>query len=99
MLGISTCLVTILVGAEYCGVATILPMVMTQRVIISSLYLGFVLLHTTKNHEMTKKKQKQKCLHLKTLLFSDLYRIQIVQKTTQLSSKGRFNQPPLFLIH
>jgi hypothetical protein len=96
MLGISTCLVTILVGAEYCGVATILPMVMTRRIIISSLYLGFVLLHTTKDHEMTK---KQKGLHLKTLLFSDLYRVQIVQKTTQLSSKGTFNHPPLFLIH
>ncbi len=25
--------------------------------------------------------------------------IQIVQKTMQLSSKGRFNQPPLFFIH
>jgi len=40
-----------------------------------------------------------KGLHLKTLLFSDIYRIQIVQNITQLSSKGRFNQPLLFLIH
>jgi hypothetical protein len=36
---------------------------------------------------------------MKTLLFSDIYRIQIVQNTTQLSLKGRFNQPTLLLIH
>ncbi len=31
-LGVSTCLVTVLVGVEYCGVATILPMVVTLRI-------------------------------------------------------------------
>ncbi len=56
--------------------------------------LGSALLHTTNDNEMTKKKTG---LHLKTLLFLNIYRIQIVQNTTQLSSKGRFNQPPLFL--
>jgi hypothetical protein len=54
--------------------------------------LGYVLLCTTSD-------KKNKGLHLKTLLFSSIYRIQIVQNTTQLSSKGIFNQPPLFLIH
>jgi hypothetical protein len=54
------------------------------------IYLGSMLLHTTSNDEMTKKKKK-KGLHLKTLLFSDIYRIQIVYKTDWLSSKGRFN--------
>jgi hypothetical protein len=57
--------------------------------------LGFALLCTS-DDEMTKKK---KGLHMKTLLFSDIYRIQIIQKITQLLSKGRFNQSPLFLIH
>jgi hypothetical protein len=36
---------------------------------------------------------------MKTLLFLDKYRIQIVQNIAQVSSKGRFNQPSLFLIH
>jgi len=54
-----------------------------------------MLLHTTNDDEMTK---ENKGLHLKILLFSNIYKIQIVQKTAQLS-KGRFNQPPLFLIH
>jgi hypothetical protein len=57
MLGVSTCLVTVLVGAEYCGVATILPMVVTLRINISLLYLGSTLLHTTIDNEMTKKKK------------------------------------------
>jgi hypothetical protein len=57
--------------------------------------LGFVLLHTTNDDEMTPKKK----LHLNFLLFLDIYRIEIVQNTAQLSSKGRFNQPILFLIH
>jgi hypothetical protein len=35
--------------------------------------------------------QKNKGLHLKTLLFKNIYKIQIVQKNMQLSSKGRFN--------
>jgi hypothetical protein len=35
--------------------------------------------------------KENKGLHLKTLLFSDIYMIQIVQKNAQLSSKGRFN--------
>jgi hypothetical protein len=48
---------------------------------------------------VTMKRQKRnEGLHLKTLLFLDLYRIQIVQNIAQLSSKGRFNQPPLFLL-
>jgi len=96
MLGVSTCLVTVLVGAEYCGVATILPMVVTLRINISLFYLGSTLLHTIRDNEMTKKKG---VLHLKNLLFSNIYRIQIVQNIVQLSSKGGFNQPPLFLIH
>jgi hypothetical protein len=50
--------------------------------------LGFMLPHTTNDDEMT---QKKKGLCLKFLLFSDIYWIQIVQKTAQLSSKGRFN--------
>jgi len=57
MLGVSTCLVTVLVGAEYCGVATILPMVVTLRINISLLYLGSTLLHTTIDNEMTQKKK------------------------------------------
>jgi hypothetical protein len=56
-----------------------------------------MLLHTINDDEMIKNGGGG--LHLKTLLFSYIYRIQIVQNTTQLSSKGRFNQPPLFLIH
>ncbi len=44
-------------------------------------------------------KKEKKGLHLKTLLFSYMYRIQIVQNIAQLSSKGRFNQPLMFLIH
>jgi hypothetical protein len=48
------------------------------------IYLGSTLLHTTSNDEMTKKKKKD--LHLKTLLFLHIYRIQIVQKIAQLSS-------------
>jgi hypothetical protein len=52
--------------------------------------LGFTLLCTTSDDEMTKKK---KGLHLKNLLFSCIYiyKIQIVQNTAQLSSKGTFN--------
>jgi hypothetical protein len=49
-------------------------------------------LHTTNDDEMTKKKD----LDLKTLLFLNTYRIQIVQNIAQLSSKREFNQPPLF---
>jgi hypothetical protein len=44
-------------GAEYCGVATILPMVVTLKINISLLYLGSTLLHTTRDNEMTKKKR------------------------------------------
>ncbi len=40
-----------------------------------------------------------KGLNFKTMFFSKMYVIQIVQNITQLSSKGRFNHPPLFLIH
>ncbi len=47
----------------------------------------------------TSKKTKKKGLHLKTLLFSDIHRIQIVQNIAQLSSKGRFNLSSMFLIH
>jgi len=49
--------------------------------------------HTTSDNEMTKIKK------VYILLFSDIYKIQIVQKIVRLSSKGRFNQPSLFLIH
>jgi hypothetical protein len=42
---------------------------------------------------------KKKGLHLKILLFWDIYQIQIVQNIVQLSSIRRFNQTPLFLIH
>jgi len=52
-----------------------------------------MLLCITNDNEITKNK---KGLHLKTLLFSDIYKIQNI---SQLSSKGRFTQPPLFLIH
>jgi hypothetical protein len=61
-----------------------------------------MLLHITSDDEMT---QKKRGLHLKSLLFSCIYiyihthRTQILQNIAQLSSKGRFNQPPLFLIH
>jgi len=49
--------------------------------------------------QKTKKKQKQKKgLHLRTLLFLDIYRIQILQNIAQLSSKGGFNQSSFFLI-
>ncbi len=51
------------------------------------IYLGSMLLHTTSNDEVTKKKKKG--LHLKTLLFSDIYKIQIVQNCP--ISKGRFH--------
>jgi hypothetical protein len=51
--------------------------------------LGFALLYTTSDDEMTKKERKG--LHLKTLLFLNIYNIQIVQNIAQLSSKGRFN--------
>jgi hypothetical protein len=41
---------------------------------------------------MTMKWQKiNKGLHLKTLLFSDIYKIQLYKKIANLSSKGRFN--------
>jgi hypothetical protein len=53
-------------------------------------------LGTTNDNDMTK---KIKDLHLKTLLFLNIYKIQIVQNADQLLSKGRFNQPPFFLIH
>jgi hypothetical protein len=55
--------------------------------------LGFMLQRTTNDNEMTKIKK------VYILLFSDIYKIQIVQKIARLSSKGRFNQPSLFLIH
>jgi len=55
-----------------------------------------MLLCTTNDNEMTKKK---KGFTFENFVISDMYRIQIVQNTAQLSSKGRFNQPPLFLIH
>jgi len=44
-----------LVGAEYCGVATTLPIIVSLKINISLLYLGSTLLHTTKDDEMTKK--------------------------------------------
>jgi hypothetical protein len=59
-------------------------------------YMGSMLLRTINDDEIVK---GNKGLHLKNLLFLDIYRIQIVQNTTQLSSKGIFIQPPLFLIH
>jgi hypothetical protein len=40
----------------------------------------------------TKQNKTNKGLHLETLLFLDVYKIQIVQKASQLPSKG----PPLF---
>jgi len=55
--------------------------------------LGFVLLHPTNDDEMTKKKK----VYIWKLIY--IRKIQIVQNTAQLSSKGKFNQPPLFLIH
>jgi hypothetical protein len=61
--------------------------------------LGSALLRTTNVNEMTPKKKNKKSLHLKFLLFSDIYRIQIVQNIAQLSSKGRFDLSPLFLNH
>jgi hypothetical protein len=99
MLGVSTCLVTILVGAEYWGVATILPMVVTLTIIISLLYLGSALLHTTRDDEMTKKTKGFTFENFVIFSYIYIYRIQIVQKITQLSCNGRFNQSPLFLIH
>jgi hypothetical protein len=60
------------------------------------------MLDITSDDETTKKKRG---LHLKTLLFSCIYiyiythRTQILQNIAQLSSKGRFNQSPLFLIN
>jgi hypothetical protein len=49
---------------------------------------------------MTQKKQNQKKgTHLKTLLFLDINKIQIVQNIAHLSTKGRFNQSLLFLIY
>jgi hypothetical protein len=57
------------------------------------LNLGYTLLHSTSDGEMKKK------IHLKKNLFSYIYKIQIVQNIAQLSSKGSFNHPPLFLIH
>jgi hypothetical protein len=49
-----------------------------------------MLLRTTIDNE-TIKNNNNEGLHLKTLLFSYIYKIQTVQKTTQLSSMGRFN--------
>jgi len=43
--------------------------------------------------------KRNKDLYLKTLLVLDIYRIQILQNIVQLSSNGRFNESPLFLIH
>jgi len=63
--------------------------------------LGFALLHSTSHEEMTKNKKtkkQKKGLHLRTLLFLDIYRIQILQNIAQLSSKGGFNQSSFFLI-
>ncbi len=60
--------------------------------------LGSILLDNTSGDEMSKIKIKIG-LYLKFLLFSDIYKIQIVQNNVQLSSKVRFNQSPLFLIH
>ncbi len=48
--------------------------------------LGSALLHTTSGDEMNQKKG----LYLNFLLFSDIYKIQIVQNIVQLPSKGRF---------
>jgi hypothetical protein len=45
------------------------------------IYLGSALLCTIGDDKMTKKK---KGLHLKILLFSNIYRIQIVQNIAQL---------------
>jgi hypothetical protein len=47
---------------------------------------AFVLLCTTNDDEM---KKRNNSLHLKILLFLNIYRIQIIQNTAQLSSKGR----------
>jgi hypothetical protein len=55
--------------------------------------VGFALLRPISDDEMT---QKKKDLHLKTLLFSDIYIIQIVQSTGQLSSKGDLISHPYF---
>jgi hypothetical protein len=68
---------------------------LTFRLLLTS-KLGSMLLSITSDNKMTK---KNKGAHLKTLLFLDIYRIQILQNITQLSSKGRFNQSSLFLIH
>jgi len=51
--------------------------------------MGFALLCTTSNDEMTKQ-QKRFTLEIFVIL-KYIDRIQIVQKTAQLSSKGRFN--------
>jgi hypothetical protein len=61
--------------------------------------LGFALLHSTSHDEMTKNKKtkkQKKGLHLRTLLFLDIYRIQILQNIAQLSSKGDLINHPFF---
>jgi hypothetical protein len=57
-----------------------------------------MLIRTTNGNEMTKKKGGGGGSHLKTLLFSDIYKIQIVQNTTQLSSRGDLINHPYFYI-
>ncbi len=46
---------------------------------------AFVLLCTTNDDEM---KKRNNSLHLKILLFSDIYRIQIIPNTAQLYPRG-----------
>ncbi len=54
-----------------------------------------MLLHTTNSNEMTKKKGG---FTFENFVFSDIYKIQIIQNTTQLSSRGDLINHPYFYI-
>jgi hypothetical protein len=53
-------------------------------------------LHANMHYQWRWNDQKKKGSHLKTLLFSNIYKIQIVQNITQLSSKGDLISRPYF---
>jgi len=56
--------------------------------------LGYALLHTTNDDEMTQKKQKQKSL--KSLIFSNIYRIQNCTKYHSIIIQGEIISHPCF---